>query len=116
MFEALTRGDMAAAEALIAPDVVWLNTGFPTLRGRLALKALRGIDRSGLSFSAVTHHRAAGADGVVLTDRTDVLRIGPLRTVFPVRGTFVVREGRVAVWDDQFSLRQALVGFFRRLP
>lgn len=68
-----------------------------------------------MSFSVIAHHRAA-ANGVVLNHRTDVLGIGPVRSVFPVRGTFVVRDGRIAVWDDQFSLRQVLVGFFRRRP
>ncbi|WP_110239868.1 limonene-1,2-epoxide hydrolase family protein [Nocardioides gilvus] len=115
MLEALTRGGLQTAGALLAPDVIWRNTGLPAVRGRHVLRVLGGIDRLRLSFSVVTHHRAA-ADGVVLNDRTDVLGIGPLRSVFPVRGTFVVRDGRIALWDDQFSLRQFLIGFFRRRP
>lgn len=115
MLDALARSDVRAAGALLTPDVEWRNTGLPTVRGHHVRRAFSGMVRSGLSFSVVTHHRAA-TDGVVLTDRTDVLGIGPLRSVFPVRGTFVVRDGRIAVWDDQFSMRQFLVGFFRRLP
>lgn len=115
MLQALARSDVGAAKALLTPDVEWRNTGLPTVRGRHVAKVLDAMVRSGLSFSVVTHHQATG-EGTVLTDRTDVLGMGPLRSVFPVRGTFVVRDGRIAVWDDQFSLRQFLVGFFRRLP
>ena len=39
----------------------------------------------------------------VLTDRTDVLRYGRWSASFWVRGTFVVRDGRIIVWDDAFG-------------
>ena len=111
--DALTRADVESAGALLAPDVEWLNTGLPTLRGRRVLAALRAVDQWRISFDVVTHHSAA-TDAVVLNDRTDVLALGPLRTTFPVRGTFTVRDGRITRWDDQFSLRQLVTGFFRR--
>ncbi|MFC8046508.1 limonene-1,2-epoxide hydrolase family protein [Nocardia sp. NPDC057353] len=108
--EAMERGDADAAVELLHPDVVWKNTTLPDVRGaRRVAGVLRGLERPSLGFAVEVHHIAA--DGaVVLTDRTDVLRFGPVAIRFWVMGTFVLREGKIVLWDDHFSWENFLRG------
>ncbi len=99
---ALQTGDTAGAVALLDDDVVWRNTGLPTLRGRRVGAVLEGLDARGVAVEVAMRHIAASGD-VVLTDRFDTLRVGPLATGFAVQGTFEVRRGRIVLWDDHFT-------------
>src|SRR4051812_29255728 len=101
-FRLLALPDTKAAVALLADDVVWKNTGLPTVTGRRVGGMLLDTERRGVGVDITIHHAAATGD-VVLTDRTDVLRKGKWQTSFWVRGTFEVRDGRIALWDDAFS-------------
>ncbi len=112
--EALQAADSAAALDLLDPQVEWRNSGLPTLRGRRAQAAFTSLERAGVGFEVVIHHLAVDGD-VVLTDRTDVLVVGGVRTEFWVCGTFVVRDGRIVLWDDRFSMRNVLAGAARGL-
>lgn len=110
--EALAVPDTARALALLDPDIEWRNTGLPTFRGKRVFGMLEDMGRR-VGFGVEIHAIAAEGD-TVLTDRTDYLWKGPVRTGFWVRGTFTVRDGRITVWDDAFSLGSLLRGFFRR--
>ncbi|WP_433199644.1 limonene-1,2-epoxide hydrolase family protein [Nocardia sp. CA-107356] len=115
-FAALELGAVEEALDLLHPDVVWKNTSLPTVGGGLTRKILRGMNKDTIGFAAEIHHIAADAD-IVLTDRTDILRVGPLRIAFWVCGTFELRDGRIILWHDHFSwenfLRGTVVGLFR---
>ena len=115
-FVALELGAVEEAIDLLHPEVVWKNTSLPTVGGGLTRKMLRGMNRDGIGFAAEMHHIAADGD-IVLTDRTDILRVGPLRISFWVCGTFELRDGRIILWDDHFSwgnfLRGTVVGLVR---
>ncbi|WP_054816255.1 limonene-1,2-epoxide hydrolase family protein [Nocardia arizonensis] len=115
---ALELGATGEALGLLDPDIVWKNTGLPDVRGLDRVgRALRGLDRDGLGFAVDIHHIAADGADIVLTDRTDHLRFGPVRISFWVTGTFRLREGRIVLWHDHFSFENffkgALVGLFR---
>lgn len=116
-FLSLVETDPAASVALLHDDVEWRNTGLPTIRGKKRVGGmLRDMAKRRIGFEARTHH--AAADGsVVLTDRTDVLRVGPWETSFWVRGTFEVVDGKIRLWDDAFSwagfARGSLLGLVR---
>ncbi len=114
--EALEAGDSETALALLDPEVEWRNSGLPTVRGRRAHQALRDMAQRGIGFEVQMHHLAADGD-VVLTDRTDVLTYRRFRTQFWVCGTFEVRDGRIVLWDDHFSMTNfvgaALFGLVR---
>lgn len=116
-FTALELGAVSEALELVHPDIVWKNTSLPDVRGydRVA-KLLRGLNREQFGFAADMHHIAAQGD-IVLTDRTDVLRFGPVRISFWVTGTFELRDGRIILWHDHFSwenfLRGTVVGLVR---
>lgn len=106
---ALAHGDVAAARPLITDDLEWRNVSLPTLRGARAIQVLRGLAKPWLRFDVILHHIAAEGD-VVLTERTDLLAVGPLTIEFWVCGTFELRGGRIAVWRDYFSARDILRG------
>ena len=117
-FRLLALPDTKAAVALLDDEVVWRNTGLPTIKGRRVGGMLLDAEARGLTVDITIHHAAATGD-VVLTDRTDVLRKGKWQTSFWVRGTFEVREGKITVWDDAFSwvdfTRGSLVGLTKLL-
>jgi limonene-1,2-epoxide hydrolase len=57
------------------------------------------------------------ADGpVVLTERTDTIELGRLRTSFWVCGTFEVHDGVITLWRDYFDWAAVSVAFLRGLP
>ena len=113
---ALAEPDTERATSLLSPDIVWLNTGLPTFRGSRVHGMLRDMERRNVGFDVEIHHVAADGE-IVLTDRTDVLVFGPVRTAFWVCGTFTVRDGVIVRWDDHFStgnlLKGLLTGTFR---
>jgi len=111
--EALAAPDTKLATSLLAPDVEWRNTGLPTFRGERVHGMLQDMERRRIGFD-VTIHSIAGDGETVLTDRTDYLRLGPLRTGFWVCGTFTVKQGLITKWDDHFSLGGFLKGFVTR--
>jgi limonene-1,2-epoxide hydrolase len=108
---ALDRLDIDAAIAFLDPTVVYQNVPFPAARGATAVeKQLRGMARYGTGFKAIIHNLAA-SDGVVLTERTDVIEIGRLKADFWVCGTFEVHDGKIVLWRDYFDFVNLVVGF-----
>ena len=102
VFAQLEEEQAEAAVALLAPDVVWRNTGMPTVRGRRVGGMLLDMERRRIGFRVDLHHVAA--DGaVVLTERTDYLRYRRWESAFWVCGTLVVENGLITLWDDHFS-------------
>ncbi len=99
----LETNQAAAAVALLADDVEWRNTGMPTIRGRKVGGMLLDMERRQVGFRVDLHHLAENGD-IVLTDRTDYLSYRRWESSFWVCGTFEVRDGRIALWDDHFSM------------
>lgn len=110
----LEQDDHAAAIALLADDVVYTNVSLPTVHGRRMVQRLANatLARPAAGFEVYVH-AIAEADGVVLTERTDVLTLGPLRMQFWVCGRFEVRDGEIAVWRDYFDWGNFTVAFLR---
>ena len=112
-FALLIAKEAAAAAELLADDVEWRNTGFPTIRGgRRVAGLLRDMEKRRISFSADLHHVAASGP-IVLTERTDYLGAGRFAADFWVCGTFRVEDGRIVLWDDHFSLGNFVTGVGR---
>jgi limonene-1,2-epoxide hydrolase len=61
----------------------------------------RGQGRVGFE---VKIHRIAVEGNAVLTERTDVLVLGPVRLRFWVCGVFEVHAGRITLWRDYFDM------------
>jgi limonene-1,2-epoxide hydrolase len=73
---------------------------------------LRPLGRRGLGFE-VYLHGVAGNGSTVLTDRTDVLVLGPVRWQFWVAGRFEVQDGQITLWRDAFDYVDLLRGLLR---
>jgi limonene-1,2-epoxide hydrolase len=87
---ALQDQDLATADARLDDNLVYQNVGFPTVRGRKrTMKLFKGLQRPSFGFE-VKIHRIAVNGSAVLTERTDVLRVGPVRLQFWVCGVFEV--------------------------
>ncbi|WP_420426787.1 limonene-1,2-epoxide hydrolase family protein [Algiphilus sp.] len=101
--QALQDCDFSAVRALLAPDLAYTNVSLPTLRGgeRVARMLELALRRGG-GFEVETHHIAVNGD-TVLTERTDVVKLGPVHARFWVCGTFQVRDGQIVVWRDYFD-------------
>ncbi|MFO0684181.1 MAG: limonene-1,2-epoxide hydrolase family protein [Sandaracinus sp.] len=118
-FAASQAFDMPRAFAHFAEDIEYQNVPLPPDRGRAAVeRTLKRFMRVADTFEVRMHH-IAERDGVVLTERTDILR-GPLLDLsFWCDGTFVIRDGKIAVWRDRFDVglvtAQLLVSPARKL-
>jgi limonene-1,2-epoxide hydrolase len=116
---ALERKDLDGAAAYLADDVVYQNVPLPADRGKPAvLRTLKGFQRFVTEFS-VKMKNIAEKDGVVLTERVDILS-GPFVYLdIWVCGTFEVKGGKIVLWRDYFDLAECtgklLVGPIRRL-
>lgn len=114
-FLALVEAQEAdAAVALLAPDVVWKNTGMPTFTGVRVGGMLRDMEKRGIGLRVDLHHIASNGP-IVLTDRTDYLSYRRWESGFWVCGTFEVRDGRIALWDDHFSMGNVVAASIRGL-
>ena len=112
---ALAAGDSAAAGALIDDDIDYVNVGLPKVKGRVEMNRVFALlDRPESGFEVYLH--SISADGpTVLTERTDVIVIGPLRMQFWVWGRFDVHDGRITLWRDSFDFVDVLRGTVRGL-
>jgi limonene-1,2-epoxide hydrolase len=55
-------------------------------------------------------------DGVVYTDRLDIVEGGGMSMELPVQGEFRVRDGLVTEWVDRFSWAKVIGDIARSLP
>jgi limonene-1,2-epoxide hydrolase len=103
-FEAFAAGDTERALSFMADDIVYQNVPFPADRGKPAVaRTFQLFGRIMTGFEAKMINIAA-RNGVVLTERVDVL-MGPLLYVdLWVCGTFEVRDGKIVLWRDYFDL------------
>jgi limonene-1,2-epoxide hydrolase len=106
-FDAFHAKDLDRALALMSDDVVYQNVPFPPDRGKRSVeRTLRAFGRVMTGFE-VQMKNIAARDGVVLTERVDILT-GPLVHVeLWVCGTFEVKHGQITLWRDYFDLATA---------
>lgn len=101
---ALEDLDLARAATYLADDAVWHNVPFPPARGKdTVMRQLRGMNRFDDTEFTVEMHNIAANGNVVLTERTDMLRAGPVGGAFWVCGTFEVEDGLITLWRDRFD-------------
>ncbi|MBL8717584.1 MAG: nuclear transport factor 2 family protein [Myxococcales bacterium] len=108
----LEAGHNEAALALLADDVVYENVPFPPARGKVATEKMLRQFLTLFDTFQVTMHAIAARDGVVLTERTDVLSGKVFHLDIWVCGTFEVRDGKITVWRDRFDLVQTTTKLF----
>ncbi len=116
---ALERQDLDAAASYLADDVVYQNVPLPAHQGKAAvLRTLKAFERIVTEFHVIMRN-IAERNGVVLTERVDILSGSLLYLDIWVCGTFEVKEGKIALWRDYFDLAEVtgklLVGPVRKL-
>lgn len=110
---ALERLDLDAAMAHADPGIVYQNVPIPPARGADATeRVLRTMLKPATGF-AVEMHNIAGNGPIVLTERTDTIRVRGFEASFWVCGTFEVRDGRIVLWRDRFDYADVLVASLR---
>lgn len=101
--QALENQDHDLVAALLAPDLRYTNVSLPTIKGGpLVAKIMKLGLRKGTGFAVQTHRLAVNGD-IVMTERTDILKVGPLHIGFWVCGTFRVQDGKIVLWRDYFD-------------
>ncbi len=107
--------DAAEVVRHVADDVSWRNMPFPAARGKKTVaRHLELMNRAVTGVEVRIHHIAANG-GVVLTQRTDVIRRGRFEAAFWVCGTFVVRDGKVVLWRDHYDHAYVAGAFLKGL-
>jgi limonene-1,2-epoxide hydrolase len=111
-FAAFQALDLDRALALMSDDVVYQNVPFPADRGKRAVtRTLKGFSRVMTGFDVRMKNIAAN-NGIVLTERVDVLK-GPIADIeIWVCGTFEVKDGKITLWRDYFDLATATAQLF----
>ena len=118
-FHALEAKDLDRAAAMMADEVVYQNVPLPADHGKPAvLRTLKAFQRFVTDFE-VRMRNIAERDGVVLTERVDVLSGPFIYLDIWVCGTFEVKDGKITLWRDYFDLAEAtgklLIGPVRKL-
>ena len=114
---ALEGLDFDGALLLVAPDIRWVNVPWTTASNKERFeKMLRGMfgetTRFEVQFSDI-HERG---DGVVYTDRVDIIEGGGLSMTLAVQGEFRVKDGLITEWVDRFSWAKAIGDISKSLP
>jgi limonene-1,2-epoxide hydrolase len=105
-------GDIDAIMESFTEDGVYHNIPMPILTGRAQIRDfiagfLAAFD--GIDFQI---HRQVSQGGVVMNERTDVLRKKDGGEVpLPVMGVFEVRDGKIAAWRDYFDMGTITAAF-----
>jgi len=114
---ACERLDYDAALALCADDVVWINAPVTSAKNKRQLeKAMRSMFGDVTLFRVEDMEIYERPDGVVFTDRFDVIEGGGLKMRIAVQGDFEVKDGLVTRWVDRFSWSDSTRQVLRSLP
>lgn len=101
--DALARGESGAALPYAAPDIEYTNVGLPTFRGREWVGRIFGsLERFRIGFNYQMINVAADG-GIVLTERVDEIKFGPVALQFWVCGRYEVQNAQITVWRDYFD-------------
>jgi len=103
-FEALRVQDLPRAFDLMADDIVYQNFPLPADHGKPAvMRTMKAFGWFVQGFD-VQMRNIAAKDGVVLTERVDILSGRLLYVDLPVCGTFELRDGKITLWRDYFDI------------
>jgi limonene-1,2-epoxide hydrolase len=104
LMTAWRMNDIEGALALLSDDVECQFLPLPAGHGKAHVeRMLRGFMRGVREIDVIMHH-IVERDGVVLTERTDILRGPWLDLEFWCCGTFNVRDGKISLWRDHLDV------------
>ncbi|MEH6820382.1 nuclear transport factor 2 family protein [Dietzia psychralcaliphila] len=100
LVEATFRGDVAAATALCAPDLVLRIEGVQEVRGLDGLAQLIEFNEEVSTDVRVEIHRVLSSGDTAAVSRTTFLTIGGNAIELGVGSFFTLRDGLVCEWSD----------------
>ena len=104
---AATR-DYEMALPMLTDDVEYQNMMLPAVHGREQVReTLEGLLALCTGSEWLVHRELAGGD-IVMNERTDRFERGGTWVDLPVMGTFVLRDGQIALWRDYFDLQTVM--------
>lgn len=104
--EALATNDTTRLEEYFTEDAMYQNMPLPAAFGRdNVIATLAGLFQV-LSIDKIDTFHIASRDGVVVTERIDLLTALPTSKSYelPVLGILHVRDGKISAWRDYFDL------------
>jgi limonene-1,2-epoxide hydrolase len=105
--EAWNARDLQRIGALMADDIFYHNIPLEPIRGRETVcAAFAPLIDACSEIDWRVHHIGEGADGVVLTERTDDFVRDGKRLSVRVMGAFELKDGLIIAWRDYFDLGQ----------
>ncbi|MGK2237502.1 MAG: limonene-1,2-epoxide hydrolase [Rhodococcus sp. (in: high G+C Gram-positive bacteria)] len=106
--DALTSNDAAKLIEYFADDTMYQNMPLPPAYGREAVEQTLAGLFTVMSIDAVETFHIGSSNGLVYTERVDVLRALPTGKSYnlPILGVFELSEGKITAWRDYFDLRE----------
>ncbi len=98
---AWNRCDFDGIYSLMTEDVTYHNIPWEPLHGKEAVR--QAITAFGIEACDWTLHHIAESGRVVLTERTDRIRLGGRWVALRIMGAFEVENGRICSWRDYFD-------------
>ncbi|MFF0243129.1 limonene-1,2-epoxide hydrolase family protein [Rhodococcus pyridinivorans] len=105
--DALSSNDADRLIAYFADDTMYQNMPLPAAYGRDAVHATLAGLFTVMSIDKIDTFYIASRDGVVFTERVDLLTALPTGKSFelPITGILHIRDGKITGWRDYFDLR-----------
>lgn len=105
---ALTSNDAARLIKYFAEDTMYQNMPLPAAYGKEAVEQTLAGLFTVMSIDAVETFHIGSSNGLVYTERVDVLRALPTGKSYslPILGVFQMVDGKIAGWRDYFDLRE----------
>ncbi|MFV5373669.1 limonene-1,2-epoxide hydrolase family protein [Acinetobacter calcoaceticus] len=110
---ALVEQDHVTISELLHPDILYTNVSLPTFKGGKRVARLIKLALSRTRQLKIKNHQVVAKGNVILTERTDILNIGPFHVGFWVCGTFKVENGKIILWRDYFDWLNVSKGLIR---
>ncbi|QCQ92932.1 limonene-1,2-epoxide hydrolase family protein [Rhodococcus sp. SGAir0479] len=103
--------DPAVIADYFTEDAVYHNIPMEPVKGRAAIEEFLGGFLAAFDGIDFRIHRQVEAGGIVMNERTDVLRGLGKETALPVMGVFEVVDGKIAAWRDYFDMGAITTAF-----
>ena len=114
---ALEELDFDKTMSLSAPSIRWVNVPITTASNiEQFAKAVRGMLKIVTRFEVQYRDIHERGDGVVYTNRIDIIEGAGLKMKIDVQGEFRVEDGLVTEWVDRFSWPKTIGEIVTSLP
>lgn len=104
---AWSERDVDRIMSFFAEDAEYTNVPMdpPTNRGKQEIRQfIEGFIGMVSELEFIVHKQVEGADGTVMNERTDRLKMNDNWIELPVMGVFEFQDGKIRAWRDYFDM------------